>query len=96
VRFYDTKAWKHVRLLALQRDHYVCKWCEAKGVYAKAEEVHHIVRVDKDISKALDLDNLVSLCRECHETTRERGWRRSQNKPKALDVPDGVRVIRID
>ena len=83
-----------LRRMALQRDGYLCQWCLRKGIHRRAEEVHHIVRVDVDASQALTLGNLVSLCRECHETTRIR-TRTPAERPER-PTPDGVRVIKID
>ncbi|EOB6976219.1 TPA: HNH endonuclease, partial [Staphylococcus aureus] len=31
-----------------------------------AKIVHHIIYVDEDFNKALDLDNLMSVCYSCH------------------------------
>ena len=71
--FYKTTAWRRIRRLALQRDHYLCQGCMRKRVYKKATEVHHIIAVDADPTLALSLDNLESLCRYCHEDTKSRG-----------------------
>lgn len=96
--FHQSRAWQKLRLQALRRDGYLCQWCLRKGVYKRAEEVHHIVRVKEDASQALTLDNLVSLCWECHKTTRirRRAADAQQSAAKTQQLPDGVRVIRID
>ena len=68
--FYSSKSWKHIRKVVKQRDRGLCVDCLAKGIVTPAEEVHHIIELtqeniwDEDI--ALNPDNLVSLCRECH------------------------------
>ena len=65
--FYNSSAWHHIRKLALIRDGYTCAYCGAR-----ATEVHHIVELTpeniRDPSVALNLDNLQSLCHQCHST----------------------------
>ena len=69
--FYSSKAWKQVRELAKKRDHYLCVDCLRAGRLTAAEEVHHIIALTPenihDPMVALRLDNLKSLCRECHK-----------------------------
>ena len=65
-RFYYTKEWERVRLLALQRDGYFCVRCKDKGIVKVAEMVHHKTPIKVDYSKRLDLSNLESLCEACH------------------------------
>lgn len=60
-RFYASAEWKGVRQQALKRDCFVCAGCG--GV---ADTVHHLVEVRVDWSKRLDIDNLQSVCRSCH------------------------------
>jgi 5-methylcytosine-specific restriction protein A len=45
----------------------LCEDCDAKGRTTAASEVHHIVPISQDPSKRLDVNNLVSLCKLCHE-----------------------------
>lgn len=69
--FYKSTAWQRCREAAISRDHHLCQDCLKKGFIVPAEEVHHIEpltpeNIDRaDIS--LNLDNLVSLCKECHK-----------------------------
>lgn len=69
--FYRTKAWQSVRNFVMSRDGRLCQDCLAKGKITAAEEVHHIIELTpdniNDPSVALNPDNLVSLCRECHK-----------------------------
>ena len=64
-RFYNSKRWKMVRREVLRRDHYTCTMC-----YQRGEEIHHIIELTPDNitddSIALNLDNLISLCHDCH------------------------------
>lgn len=69
--FYNSGAWKQVRELAKKRDHYLCVDCAKHGRITPVEEVHHIIPLTPDniddTNITLSLDNLVSLCRECHK-----------------------------
>ena len=69
--FYKSKAWQHVREAVMQRDARLCVDCMKEGIYKPAEEVHHIEELTpeniNDPAVSLNMDNLVSLCRECHQ-----------------------------
>ena len=62
--FYRSDAWQDMRAYILHRDLYTCT-CGAR-----ANEVHHIIELTPlnihDTSIALNPENLVSLCHECH------------------------------
>lgn len=63
--FYNSKEWEAVRNAVLMRDRYLCTRC-GQG----ASEVHHIKHLTPDNigdpSITMNMDNLTSLCRECH------------------------------
>ena len=86
-RFYHTGAWTRLRLQALARDHWLCQHCLAQGRFTCASEVHHLTPVEDDPTLALTLENLVSLCRPCHEATKRHG-------AGPATLPAGVRVLR--
>lgn len=51
--------------------------CEC-GCGRPADTVHHIVPIDVAPDRRLEMDNLMSLTRECHERIeRDRGKRRN-------------------
>lgn len=60
LRYLQSPEWQEKRLQVLQRDKYRCVDCGAR----KRLEVHHTSykRVFKE-----DLDDLITLCRACHE-----------------------------
>ncbi len=72
IKFYRSKLWRDTRQHALTRDHYTCQRCGGR-----AGEVHHIVELTPtnidDYRVALSLDNLESLCRDCHNLLTQRG-----------------------
>lgn len=63
--FYNAKPWRDCRKEVLRRDLYTCTYC-----HSRAEEVHHIIALSpsniNDVSIALNPDNLMSLCHNCH------------------------------
>lgn len=58
---YGNKRWRNLREKVMLRDLYTCQICGTK-----AEKIHHIIELSEDIRKAYDIENLVSLCRDCH------------------------------
>ena len=66
-KFYNSKTlWRPVRAAALKRDNYECQICKSKGLYNEATTVHHIKHLKEFPGLALDLNNLVSVCSNCH------------------------------
>jgi 5-methylcytosine-specific restriction protein A len=76
--FYLSPAWQHKRKQILQRDHHECVYCKQRGQHSRAVIVHHIMHLDEHPELALSdyyigadgvqHRQLVSVCRECHET----------------------------
>jgi len=64
-RFYSSARWKGVRAVKLARDP-VCEHCAARDETTAAVDVHHVEPRATRQDLALDLDNLVSLCKQCH------------------------------
>ena len=84
--FYHTPAWRRVRKLALQRDHYLCQLHISPLCTGVATEVHHIIALEEQPELGLELSNLQSLCWWCHEETKGR---------KKERIVSGVRIIRV-
>ncbi|MGX7099438.1 HNH endonuclease [Globicatella sanguinis] len=66
VKFYQSKPWRDLRTRRLKHDNFECQLCKAEGKATKADMVHHIEHVRDNPIKALDFDNLLSLCNACH------------------------------
>ena len=64
--------WRKARKAALERDKGMCKPCKSIGVWRAATEVDHII--NKAQGGTDELDNLQSICRQCHQskTSSER------------------------
>lgn len=82
VRFYHSRAWQRARQMALTRDHYLCQVCYRQGRVTPARTVHHIVHIKDNWDKRLDLDNLETICLECHN--QEHPEKGAKNKEQVL------------
>lgn len=71
--FYDSPEWKELRLEAIARDNEECQWCKYEGKVTKTNlEVDHIKELEFYPELALDIDNLRTLCKDCHNKRHER------------------------
>jgi 5-methylcytosine-specific restriction endonuclease McrA len=65
--------WHAVRAECLDRDGHACTSCgTAAEDLERPLEADHIVRLSEDASLAFDLENLVKLCRPCHNEKERR------------------------
>lgn len=82
MEFYHSKEWRNKRKQVLLRDKYLCQSCLAKGIVNPVKKgqrfyVHHIIELKDDWSKRLDMDNLQTVCSQCHiESHRGQGRNR--------------------
>lgn len=78
-KFYSSSKWRKVRLLALERDGYTCRRCDASAC-----TVHHTVYLNEenwiDPSVSLNLELLESLCFNCHAVEHGRLEERTVQK----------------
>ena len=84
-RFYTWSKWLRVRKQVLEMDKHECQDCKKRGMYKKADTVHHNRFLKKYPDQALEIwytfqgkryRNLVSLCHDCHEA--RHGYRKKQ------------------
>ena len=66
--FYVSSEWLHKRKKILKENKYQCKLCKKEGKYTRANHVHHVKHLRNNPELALDDDNLIPVCKECHET----------------------------
>ncbi|MRX70857.1 HNH endonuclease [Bacillus lacus] len=71
-KFYNSKSWKELRLLALDRDNRECQECKRQGKFNHGQNVHHIKEIYFYPELALDLDNLETVCINCHNIEHKR------------------------
>ena len=98
--FYWSAPWLAVRQQALERDNYTCQKCLRKwklGLIPRPRDatmVHHIKPRKQYPELELVLDNLESLCDQCHnEEHPERGFRRKTQAQALAD--SGQRCVLI-
>ena len=65
--FYQSTEWKRKREAILARDNYQCQECRRYGKLRQAVTVHHKQHLEDHPELAFDNDNLISLCRACHD-----------------------------
>lgn len=91
--FYNSDAWQRAREAALIRDNHLCVRCLKRHRFVTATMVHHLERLEDTPDKALALENLESLCDDCHNRAHpEKGRRNFKPKPEA---PKGVRIYKL-
>lgn len=65
-KFYSSKAWQVLREQALTRDLGLCQHCFNDKKITLAEMVDHILPIKFFWEYRLDINNLQSLCNQCH------------------------------
>ena len=71
-KLYNTQAWKNLSKIYKQ-EHPLCECCKNDGKTSSVEEVHHLIKFDDQENPEvrsmllLDNDNLISLCKDCHQ-----------------------------
>lgn len=78
--FYHSREWQTIRDAVWSRDQGLCQDCLTKGIVRPGIDVHHIIELTMDNvhdpSIALNTDNLVTLCKDCHNERHDRRDRR--------------------
>jgi len=64
--FYKSHEWEQVRLIALNRDRFLCVHCFNNKKITPADVVDHIIPIKVDWSLRLTLSNLQALCHKHH------------------------------
>lgn len=73
-KIYKCRYWRdRVRSDIIARDNNECQWCKLNGKVTKNNlVVHHIEELKDNPARAYDYDNLVAICRDCHEKHHDR------------------------
>ena len=94
--FYNSKAWEQVRKAVLMRDCFLCTKCGRP-----AEEVHHKKHLTPDNigdpSVSLNMDNLTSLCKDCHfeEHRGEHAKGRETNEQTGYTFDENGYLVKV-
>lgn len=74
--FYAGKTWR-IKSKTYRKLHPLCERCLKRGIYKKAECVHHKIHIDEnnymDQQILLNDSNLESLCGDCHAKEHSHG-----------------------
>lgn len=91
-KFYNRKQWINLRKERLELDNFECQWCKQEGkvtTHADAVlEVDHIKEIEYYPSLALDIDNLRTLCRSCHNIRHDRLGDRIKSNEERMNLSD--------
>jgi 5-methylcytosine-specific restriction enzyme A len=93
-KFYDSVPWKQLREVIKKRDNYECQKCKRQGRVkidtneysekAKRKKiqlvVHHIKELEHHPELALDIDNLETVCVDCHNKEHGRSFNKNESK----------------
>ncbi len=69
--FYNSPEWKATRKHRLIVDGGLCQECLRAGKIKPACHVHHIIELEEDWDKRLEVSNLESVCKSCHNKHKE-------------------------
>lgn len=87
-KFYHSTIWRQTRKKVLERDNYECQWCKEQGKVTTATddvlEVDHIKTYEVYPELGIEMDNLRTLCRTCHNKRhgREHFWSEKDSEKK--------------
>lgn len=70
--FYNSKEWKILRNYKFGEANGLCERCLKRGIVRAGKEVHHIIPIDIDWSKRLEISNTELLCSDCHNEDHGR------------------------
>lgn len=92
--FYNSPKWRHKQKAILRRDRYQCQLCKRYGRISEASIVHHKLELSEYPELAYDDDNLVSVCRKCHNKLHDEKGTKSQRKRRfgAYDKYSGEKM----
>lgn len=84
-KFYNTRQWRRVRTLVMEKNNYICEQCGSPATI-----VHHIEHLNdsnlNDPYITLDEANLMAVCHECHNFIH---YNRGLIEDGLMFTPDG-------
>ena len=76
--FYGSQAWKNCRSAYIRQKGFMCERCRKRGlIVSDGLEVHHKIKITPqnihDARITLNFDNLMCVCKSCHEEIHRGG-----------------------
>ena len=99
--FYHTKEWRAIRKVALERDNGMCRDCMDRMKFEtgykphRATMVHHIIPRSERPDLELVLENLISLCKGCHEIRHPEKRSKIKRKTQERQGQHQMWVIKV-
>lgn len=68
-----------------------CELCKIRGLENKSEQVHHVIKYDQQLEEGLgellllDEDNLIAICKKCHQKIHKQPFFIWPEQRKFLD-----------
>lgn len=78
----EMSKWNKLRQPVIERDQGRCVFCGTECL-GKDQHVHHI---SQDREKLYDIDNLVTLCADCHSNGSIKGIHKTRCDPQSEDI----------
>ena len=77
-KLYNTKRWQALRTATFKRDMFICQMCNEPTKLTKDRRDRKAATCDHKIAHKgdevlfFDLDNLQTVCKKCHDSTKQR------------------------
>lgn len=86
-RFYKSKQWQQTRDYII-RLYPECVRCLENNIITEATDVNHIVNINIDWNRRLDIDNLEALCKSCHWKYTQQEIRERKQEIRDIIIND--------
>ena len=88
-KYTKTATWQSLRKEIIIRDNGCCVLCLLRGkIEYRQLQVHHIVKRVDNLSLAYDRNNLITLCRTCHEEVEKLSPKKQRELLKMKEPED--------
>ncbi len=91
-KFYNSREWRRIREVCLIKANYLDEYelCVNNRI-VKGSVIHHIIELEEDKTKALDLNNLICVSAETHNYLHAQYKKNKKSMQKKLfEIKEGV------
>ena len=84
-KLYNSKTWKNIREIKMRDSNHECERCKSLGETTgyhtgRQLDIHHIKPLEERPDLAYELDNLMVVCKNCHNYLEGRHWKQKEKK----------------